>query len=71
MTEPGKVVPLRPQRPCPVCGKPAQAPHGAFCSKRCADLDLGRWLSEGYRIPSAEKPDADAADESGEEDDRS
>ena len=71
MSKSGKVIPLRPERSCPICGKPAATPHGAFCSKRCADLDLGRWLGEGYRIPSAEKPSADTTDEPGDEDDRS
>ena len=27
-----------------------------FCGKRCADIDLGRWLKEGYRVPSEEPP---------------
>jgi endogenous inhibitor of DNA gyrase (YacG/DUF329 family) len=22
-----------------------------FCSVRCADIDLSRWLTEAYRIP--------------------
>jgi endogenous inhibitor of DNA gyrase (YacG/DUF329 family) len=33
-----------------------------FCSKRCADIDLGRWFTESYRIP-ASAPDASDADE--------
>jgi endogenous inhibitor of DNA gyrase (YacG/DUF329 family) len=48
----GKVVPLkRKNRKCPLCGKPSQESCRPFCSKRCADLDLGRWLGERYRIP--------------------
>ena len=39
---------------CPICGKPASAGHTPFCSKRCADIDLGKWLGEGYRIPTDE-----------------
>lgn len=39
---------------CPVCGKPPLAPHAPFCSRRCADVDLHRWLSEGYRVPTDE-----------------
>jgi len=42
---------------CPICGKPAAAAHRPFCSKRCADIDLGRWLKEGYRVPTDERPD--------------
>ncbi|MGF1277073.1 DNA gyrase inhibitor YacG [Acetobacter pasteurianus] len=41
---------------CPVCGKPAQAEFRPFCSKRCADVDLGRWFSGDYRIPGAPAP---------------
>ena len=36
---------------CPICGK-AEAPKSKpFCSKRCADVDLNRWLSGSYAIP--------------------
>jgi endogenous inhibitor of DNA gyrase (YacG/DUF329 family) len=41
---------------CPVCGKPPEQAHRPFCSKRCADVDLGRWLKEGYRVPTDETP---------------
>ena len=43
-------------RPCPICGKPATAEHAPFCSPRCADVDLNRWLSGVYAIPAT--PDA-------------
>ena len=36
---------------CPICGKPAQEGFRPFCSKRCADIDLGTWLKGGYAIP--------------------
>jgi uncharacterized protein len=36
---------------CPVCGRPAAEPSKPFCSRRCADIDLGRWLKGGYAIP--------------------
>jgi len=42
------------ERKCPICGRPAQADSRPFCSKRCADLDLQRWLSGRYAIPAAE-----------------
>ncbi|HEY6981927.1 DNA gyrase inhibitor YacG [Reyranella sp.] len=42
---------------CPVCGKRAELRYRPFCSKRCADIDLGRWLKEGYRVPTDETPD--------------
>jgi endogenous inhibitor of DNA gyrase (YacG/DUF329 family) len=39
---------------CPICGKPRDPDYRPFCSRRCADVDLGRWLSEGYAIPLPE-----------------
>lgn len=39
---------------CPICGKPAVEKFRPFCSSRCADIDMGRWLKEGYRIPTDE-----------------
>ena len=42
---------------CPICGKPVKLETRPFCSKRCADIDLGRWLGESYRIPAEEPPD--------------
>lgn len=53
-----KVVPLKP-RDCPICGKPAAARFRPFCSRRCADLDLGRWLKEDYRVATNEESDLD------------
>ena len=42
---------------CATCGKPATAPFRPFCSRRCADADLGRWLTGDYRVPGpAEEP---------------
>jgi uncharacterized protein len=38
-------------RRCPICGKPAVAEFRAFCSCRCADVDLNRWLSGVYAVP--------------------
>jgi len=46
-------------RKCPVCGKPQVEKFRPFCSRRCADLDLGRWLKGGYAIPAAETDDDD------------
>ncbi len=47
---------------CPICGAVVRQDHRPFCSKRCADADLSRWLSGSYRIPTDERPDAaDAA----------
>ena len=39
---------------CPQCGALAIKPHTPFCSRRCAQLDLGKWLNEDYRVPADE-----------------
>lgn len=44
---------------CAICGKEQDSKLRPFCSKRCADVDLNRWLSGGYAIPSAEEDDPD------------
>lgn len=41
---------------CPVCGKQATEQYAPFCSKRCADVDLNRWLSGVYVIHTEERP---------------
>jgi hypothetical protein len=51
----------RPTRRCPICGKPALQRFRPFCSKRCADIDLNRWLSGRYAVPVVEE-DASASD---------
>jgi endogenous inhibitor of DNA gyrase (YacG/DUF329 family) len=60
-----EVVPLRPARPCPICGKPSARSAYPFCSKRCADVDLNRWLNGSYAIPAAE--DGPSSEEEGSE----
>ncbi len=50
-----EVVPLKSLK-CPTCGKPAAADYRPFCSGRCANIDLGRWLNGDYRIPTDEAP---------------
>jgi uncharacterized protein len=42
-------------RTCPECAKPTTDKYRPFCSKRCADLDLGRWLNGSYAIPVVEE----------------
>jgi endogenous inhibitor of DNA gyrase (YacG/DUF329 family) len=37
--------------PCPICGKPTTREHTPFCGRRCADVDLGRWLTGQYVVP--------------------
>ena len=50
---------LPASRPCPLCGKSADAAFKPFCSKRCADIDLNRWLSGVYAVPVREAEDED------------
>jgi len=45
------------QPSCPICGKPRQQRYQPFCSKRCADVDLNRWLSGIYAVPGAAEDD--------------
>ncbi len=63
-----EVVPLRRRGKCPVCGKPSDRGLHPFCSKRCATIDLHRWLSGSYAIPAAEEDEPD--EEEGEGGDR-
>jgi hypothetical protein len=61
--------PARGSGRCPVCGKPVDRAWRPFCSKRCADVDLGRWFGEAYRIPAVDAPDDGEADPSPDEPD--
>jgi len=47
---------------CPTCGKAESADSRPFCSERCRDVDLNRWLSGAYAVPAVEEPDLDEAD---------
>jgi endogenous inhibitor of DNA gyrase (YacG/DUF329 family) len=51
--------PAKPD-PCPICKKPSELAFVPFCSARCADIDLGRWLTDRYAIPTAEDENEDA-----------
>lgn len=44
---------------CPSCGKPRVHEYRPFCSRRCADLDLGRWFNGAYALPAAFDEDED------------
>jgi endogenous inhibitor of DNA gyrase (YacG/DUF329 family) len=54
-------------RPCPVCGKPSEEAVRPFCSKRCADVDLHRWLSGTYVLPALDDEPFDPEGEQGTE----
>jgi endogenous inhibitor of DNA gyrase (YacG/DUF329 family) len=49
---------------CPICSKPAVQDYRPFCSRRCADVDLQRWLVGRYAIPAARDEDGDDEDAS-------
>ncbi|HIP77408.1 MAG TPA: DNA gyrase inhibitor YacG [Kiloniellaceae bacterium] len=78
-TGPGdaRVVPLPrkdgARRRCPICSAPTLHRFRPFCSKRCADIDLGRWMKGNYRIPTEDGPGetlGDGAGESGDDGDQ-
>ena len=52
-----EIQPQPPRGRCPICQRPSDTVLRPFCSKRCADIDLHRWLSGGYRIESDDEPD--------------
>ena len=54
---------------CPICGKPTDPAFRPFCSRRCREVDLSRWLSGRYAIPAAEdERDGDEATPGRDED---
>lgn len=73
--EDGNIIPLKGGK-CTICGRPIMSKFRPFCSSRCADIDLGRWLKGNYRIPGSalyegdkenedEAPDEGTSDEPG------
>lgn len=52
--------PPRYKGKCPVCGAPGEQATRPFCSARCADVDLSRWLRGGYAIPAGGDADDEA-----------
>jgi endogenous inhibitor of DNA gyrase (YacG/DUF329 family) len=55
---------------CPICSKPTQTAFAPFCSKRCADLDLGKWLKGDYSVPVVEMDDLPDIDDISDDTDR-
>jgi endogenous inhibitor of DNA gyrase (YacG/DUF329 family) len=45
---------------CPICGRKSDPKLRPFCCERCADVDLGRWITGQYRIPA--RPQDDESD---------
>jgi uncharacterized protein len=50
---------------CPICQKPTDAAYRPFCSRRCADVDLARWLNGSYAVP-VQEDDPDNRDDTQE-----
>ena len=48
---------------CPICKKPVDPAFRPFCSRRCADVDLGRWLTGGYVLPGSGEDDPEELSE--------
>ena len=46
---------------CPICEKETDVTYRPFCSRRCADVDLGRWLNGSYAVPSTDPDDIEQA----------
>ncbi|MBF9036413.1 DNA gyrase inhibitor YacG [Rhodobacterales bacterium HKCCE2091] len=51
---------------CPICDRESTDRYRPFCSRRCADVDLGRWMTGAYRVPSEELEDVDDPAEAAE-----
>lgn len=49
--KPSATAPDKSSRRCPICGAIAASRYRPFCSARCADVDLARWLNESYSVP--------------------
>lgn len=45
---------------CPICQRPTEAAYLPFCSRRCADVDLGKWLTGAYALPAEAAEDTPA-----------
>ena len=54
------------RRRCPICRRPAVQKYRPFCSARCADIDLGRWIGGDYRIAGTPANALNSEDEDGE-----
>ena len=63
----GQPKPRRGRR-CPICAKPTVDRYRPFCSARCADIDLGRWFGERYRIAGEAPEEADTEPLDGDSD---
>ncbi len=52
-----------PNGKCPICAKATEKAFRPFCSRRCADVDLGRWINGTYVVPTDEVPGSPASED--------
>jgi uncharacterized protein len=52
---------------CPICSDDTSPAYRPFCSRRCADIDLAKWLNGSYATPSRDLEDVEAAIDAVEE----
>jgi uncharacterized protein len=62
-----EVLSFKKRKPCPVCGRPSELKHHPFCSNRCREVDLNRWLGGHYSVPAAEQDDSRNDEEPGKD----
>ena len=55
---------------CPICTRKPDPTYRPFCSRRCADVDLDKWLGGGYAIPSDDPDDMEEAAQAAAQEDR-
>lgn len=67
MSDKANITRLRPPKPCPICEKQSVQAYHPFCSSRCADVDLNRWLNGSYVIPVTEEEERAEAEKYSEE----
>jgi endogenous inhibitor of DNA gyrase (YacG/DUF329 family) len=46
---------------CPICSAESTPKYRPFCSRRCADVDLAKWMNGSYAVPSQDPEDIEAA----------
>ncbi|GFE65528.1 DNA gyrase inhibitor YacG [Litoreibacter roseus] len=52
---------------CPICSKDPVEKYRPFCSRRCADIDLGKWMTDKYAVPSQDPDETEELAEALEE----
>ena len=52
---------------CPICDNQTDPKYRPFCSKRCADIDLAKWMTGSYAVPSTDPEDLEQALEEAEQ----